>query len=131
MTIDEPGVMGIGVPAIVMAGGRLCMPNTAGSSGIVLVPTIRVAVSAAREIGVPENVIAGPPGRRVWPPITMGEPAVIGTGLPAMVGVMTGVSGPTEGSGMATVPIVRVAASGASEIGVPETVIGGPPEIRV
>lgn len=102
-----------------------------GVMDIVLVPITTAVAPGARLIGVPETVIAEPPGTRVWVPMTkllaafaviVSEPTVITGGLGGgFGGVIATVLGPTA---MAVAP-------GARLTGVPETVISGPPGTRV
>jgi hypothetical protein len=109
----------------VMTGG----PEGWGTMAAVLDPITTAVAPGAKLIGVPETVIAGPPGTRVCDPImkSVAEFAVI-VFEPI---VMTG--GGLFCGPMAAVldPITTAVAPGAKLIGVPETVIAGPPGTRV
>lgn len=109
-------------PAMVVVMG---VGARAGAArGSVLVPTMR-AEDASR-IGVPDTVIGGAPLVRVVPATAIAFGAAVMT-WPAIVVVME--LGPAEGRGMVDAPIMR--ADGPSCIGVPETVIGGAPAVKV
>jgi hypothetical protein len=91
---------------------------------------ITKAADDASERVVPETVIAGPPGARVWPPITK-----VGA-IDTSVGLKT--LSPTKMVGVAGFTMLEVApftttseAEGASDNVVPDTVIAGPPGASV
>jgi hypothetical protein len=62
---------------------------SSGNNVIVDEPTMTYDAEGARLMAVPETVIGGPPGRSVWPAMTMEEPAVMG--VPATVKTRVGV----------------------------------------
>lgn len=121
-------------PAIAMAFGAAVMAwpamvvvmgcGAGFARGSVLVPTMRA--EDASWIGVPDTVIGGAPLVRVVPATAIAFGAAVMT-WPAIVVVME--LGPAEGRGMVDAPIMR--ADGPSCIGVPETVIGGAPGVKV
>ena len=99
-----------------------------GKSSSVLVPMIALRPFVARLMGVPETVIAGPPGMSVCPSmmywdklfaVKISESNVIGGGV--MLGPRLRV----------LLPITTCVALGARLSRVPETVIAGPPGMRV
>ena len=49
----------------------------AGNRSLVLLPMITCAAAGARLMGVPDTVIAGPPGIRVLPAITYAPAALV------------------------------------------------------
>lgn len=100
--------------------------------GSVLLPITSAVAEEARLTGVPETVIAEPPGDRVWlptmysdaelaviiwPPMVMGGAAVIGPELLLR--------------GMVELPMTIYEADEAREIVVPDAVMAGPPGVRV
>jgi hypothetical protein len=97
----------------------------------VLVPMTTAVALGAKLIGVPETVIWGPPGIRVWVPmmklfavfaVSVCEPSVMSGGLGGEATPVTATVFP---------PMAIAVALGAKLIGVPETVISGPPGLRV
>jgi hypothetical protein len=109
---------------VVAAAGR-------GSRGEVRPPTMRAVAEGAREMVVPETVMGGPPGARVWPAtrnwvcafaVMVWVPIVIGRGVAA---AGDGVSGAV------ILPMMRAVAEGAREMVVPATTMGAPPGTRV
>jgi hypothetical protein len=116
----------------VMTGGEVTPPRFfGGGMPKVLVPiTIAVALGA-RLIGVPETVIWGPPGTRVWEPMInwLAEFAV----RVCEPTVMTGAApGPFCGvRAIVLVPTTMAEPPGAKLTGVPKAVICGPPGMRV
>ena len=156
MTAVAPRARETGVPDNVIAeapGTRVCELKTkaedeswvmvdppgsvrttrgAGSRGIVDDPMTTTVAAGATETGVPDNVIAGLPGRRVCVPITKAEDglAVMGVSETVMTGAAVAKL-PTGCSGTAELPISRAVADGASDRGVPSTVMPGLPGARV
>jgi len=115
-------------------------------------PIISIVSDLASEIGVPETVIAGPPGINVCPPIMyrLSELAVYVELASVSVGgaaegfvdeAVVGAGGRTDDTGAAAagfairdrvlVATIRAVADAASEIGVPDIVIGEPPATKV
>ena len=87
--------------------------------GKVLLPTTTAYAEGAREMRVPDMVMAGAPGISVWLPIKYSE-ALLGS-----IVVPSRVSG---GRGVALAMSATVMLpEGARASGVPETVISGPP----
>ena len=107
-------------PAMVVVMGT----GAGVARGSVLVPTMRAEDASC--IGVPDTVIGGAPLVRVVPATAIAFGAAVMT-WPAIVVVME--LGPAEGRGTVDAPIMR--ADGPSCIGVPETVIGGAPGVKV
>ena len=132
-SIAVPGAPGLRVlPAIATAFGAAVIAwpaivvisvGTPGARGIVDVPTTRA--DEPKWIGVPDTVIGGDPLVRVVPAsATASDKAVIT--WPAIVAV-TGFGSPERGT--VDVPIMR--ADEPKYIGVPDTVIGGAPGVKV
>jgi hypothetical protein len=141
-----PPATSVWLPTIKSLAGfavRVCDPRVmtgappgvfCGVIAIVLPPTAIAVALGAKLIGVPETVIWGPPGLRVWEPIMkllagfaviVFEPTVITGGLgEAAFGLLGGIA-------ITLVPIAMAVAPGARLIGVSETVIPGPPGLRV
>ena len=100
----------------------------AGARSFVLLPITTCVADGARLRRVPETVIAGPPGVRVWPAMVyfellsavyVWEPKVNGGGV---------VAGDRS---LVLLPMITCVAAGARLMGVPDTVIAGPPGTRV
>ena len=114
-------------PAIVR-GGRVVVGEGGVRRAEVMLPTIMLEASGARLMRVLETVIAGPPGVRVAPEIMY---------CPAASAVMVWepmVRGERVGFGRSIsvlVPMIAFVPSGARLMRVLETVIAGPPGVRV
>lgn len=105
----------------------------------VLEPMTMAVAEGAREMGVPEIVIAGPPGMIVWLFMTNAVEVEDGMGERMRLGVIVmgaafgvrvcccGEAGNVVGNGLVLEPIMIAVADGARDIGVPEMVIAGPP----
>ena len=126
-----------GVPVIVMGGPFFetvlpAMDNTSGAAPVgtgslsagrregrikVVEPTARP--TEPRETGVPERMMGGPPRDGVIPPIMSAE----GSGLKVFPATVRACG---DGSSSGSVDFSTTSPEGPSEIGVPETVMGGP-----
>ena len=97
----------------------------------MLLPTTRKLADGANEITVPEIVIAEAPGMRVCEPTMKSELETAVTGVPSIV-MMDGVGRlPAVAMACVVLPTTAKLAAGAREIGVLETVMAGPPGMRV
>ena len=100
----------------------------AGARSCVLLPITTCVADGARLSRVPETVIAGPPGMSVWPAMVYFEL------LSAVYVLEPKVNGGGVIPGdrlLVMLPMITCVAAGARLIGVPDTVIAGPPGIRV
>ena len=136
VTGAAPGMVGV------MVTGEEIMVGCGRGSGMVEVPSTTTAVAAgAREMGVPPTVIAGPPGMRVWEPMTKVEPTfserVAPPGPPTAGRVTGGIiviaedGGSADGRGDVEPPMMTAVAEGARDMEVPPTVMPGPPGAMV
>ena len=96
----------------------------------MLEPMTAAEASGARLMGVPDTVIAGAPGTRVWLPI-MYAPAALGVMVWEPI-VRKGEREAGEGRrDIVWLPITACVASGARLMGVLDIVMAGPPGMRV
>ena len=98
-------------------------------SGRVLLPMTRPDAEGAREMRVPEMVIAGAPGISVWLSIRYWEAVLGSIVIPFMVSGGSWVALAIRG--IVVPPMTMPDADGARLIGVPEIVMAGAPGISV
>ena len=108
---------------------------------LVLEPTTTAVACAARVIGVPDTVMAGPPGSSVWPAMIYSEAEFSVAVVPASVsdgGSVPGDRAPSwsprfgaTARGIVLDPTMTAVACDARLMGVPDTVMAVPPGLSV
>lgn len=120
------------LPPVTTVLGGMTTVFADGATAKVEVPTTTADADGSREMGVPDTVIGGPPGTRVWPATTKTDdgPAVTSVFKTVMTGA--GFSG-TMAGWVGTAPLLTgiVVVAGGSEMVVPESMMAGPPGTNV
>lgn len=123
----------VGAPVVAAAAGRV-------ERETVLEPMTAEVAPGERDMGVPETVMAGAPGMRVWEPMrNWDEGLAVRVVGDAPEGEKVRIAGPLlgigaaagAGRGMVEDPTTTAEAAGARETGVLLIVTGGAPGMRV
>lgn len=127
MTYCDAAIGVMVCPSIVRAGRVLA--EESGVRAKASVPKMIAEAEGARETRVPETVIAGPPGTRVWMPIIYSD-ALLGSIVSPPIVRGGGRAVGTVANGMVLPPMMTFDAESGRLIGVPETIIT-PPGVSV